>query len=344
MVDKELRLVAWNRRYLELFQYPAGLVWVGRPIADIIRHNAEKGLCGPGEVEQHVSRRVEYMKAGSRHVSSRIRPDGRVIEMQGNPMPGGGFVMTFSDITTFRQAEQVLKDANVMLEQRVAERTRELSAVNEQLLAANRQAELANASKSRFLAAVSHDLMQPLNAAKLFASSWLETSGDDESRRLAGHIDRSLTAAEELIADLLDMSRLESGKLTAKPRNFAIAELFGTLRAEFGVLAEQQGARLSVVASDIVVHSDPRLLRRILQNFLTNALRYSPGGHIVLGLRRDGEQVRIEVWDNGPGIPADKLDVVFDEFTRLEPGQRHQQGLGLGLAIAQGWRGCWGTG
>ncbi|WMC11299.1 PAS domain-containing hybrid sensor histidine kinase/response regulator [Oceanimonas pelagia] len=342
VVDKELRLVAWNRRYLELFQYPPGLIRVGRPIADIIRHNAGQGLCGPGDVDQHVSRRVAFMKAGSRHVSARTRPDGRVIEVQGNPMPGGGFVMTFNDITTFRQAEQVLKDANVMLEQRVAERTRELSTVNEQLLAANRQAELANASKSRFLAAVSHDLMQPLNAAKLFASSWLETSSDDESRRLAGHIDRSLTAAEELIGDLLDMSRLESGKLTAKPQDFAIEELFDTLKAEFGVLAEQQGGAFSVVGSRLGVHSDPRLLRRILQNFLTNALRYSAGGHIVLGLRRAGEQVRIEVWDNGPGIPADKLDLIFDEFTRLEAGQRHQQGLGLGLAIAQGLAGILG--
>ncbi|WP_418139296.1 NahK/ErcS family hybrid sensor histidine kinase/response regulator [Oceanimonas smirnovii] len=342
VVDKELRLVAWNRRYLELFQYPVGLVRVGRPIADIIRYNAEQGLCGPGEVDRQVSRRVAFMKAGSRHVSSRTRPDGRVIEVQGNPMPGGGFVMTFSDITTFRQAEQVLKDANVMLEQRVAERTQELSAVNEQLLEANRQAELANASKSRFLAAVSHDLMQPLNAAKLFASSWLETSGDEESRRLAGHIDRSLTAAEELIGDLLDMSRLESGKLVPKFQDFPIKELFDTLKAELGVLAEQQGGAFSVVSSRLGVYSDPRLLRRILQNFLTNALRYSNGGHIVLGLRRAGDQVRIEVWDNGPGIPADKLDVIFDEFMRLEPGQRHQQGLGLGLAISQGLAGILG--
>ncbi|ATG75959.1 histidine kinase [Zobellella denitrificans] len=337
VVDKELKLVAWNRRYLELFQYPPGLIRVGRPIADIIRYNAEKGLCGPGEVDEQVARRVAHMSAGTAHTSSRTRPDGRVIEMQGNPMPGGGFVMTFNDITTFRQAEQVLKEANVVLEARVAERTRELSAVNQQLLAATRQAERANASKGRFLAAVSHDLMQPLNAAKLFTSSWLETSGDEESRRLAGHIDRSLTAAEELIGDLLDMSRLESGKLTARPKDFALNSLFDTLKAEFGALAEQDGGRFELVPSRLRVHSDPRLLRRILQNFLTNALRYNPGGRILLGLRHCGEGLRIEVWDNGPGIPADKLGVIFDEFLRLEHGQRHhQQGLGLGLAIAQG--------
>lgn len=337
VVDKELNLVAWNRRYVELFAYPSGLIQVGRPIADIIRYNAERGLCGPGTVDEHVDRRVTHMRAGSPHTSARTRPDGRVIEMQGNPMPGGGFVMTFNDITTFRQAEQLLKDANVVLEARVAERTQELSTVNQQLLAATHEAEKLSASKSRFLAAVSHDLMQPLNAAKLFASSWLETSGDEDSRRLAGHIDRSLAAAEDLIGDLLDMSRLESGKFIARPTDFSISSLFDTLQAEFGVLVEQAGGQFKVVSSQVGVHSDPRLLRRILQNFLTNALRYNPQGRILLGLRRQGEELSIQVWDNGPGIAEAQQKVIFDEFMRLEHGQRnHQQGLGLGLAIAQG--------
>ncbi|ART81903.1 hybrid sensor histidine kinase/response regulator [Oceanisphaera profunda] len=337
VVDKGLNLVAWNRRYIELFGYPMDLIQVGRPISDIIRFNAERGLCGVGSVADHVARRLRHMQAGTPHVSSRTRPDGRVIEMQGNPMPGGGFVMTFNDITTFRQAEQLLKDTNVLLEARVAERTQELSTVNQQLVVATIEAEKLSASKSRFLAAVSHDLMQPLNAAKLFASSWLETSPDDESRRLAGHIDRSLVAAEDLIADLLDMSRLESGKLTAKPVDFALDELFNTLKAEFDVLVEQDGGRFSVVNSRLGVHSDPRLLRRILQNFLTNALRYNSGGRVLLGARHQGDNLCLEVWDNGPGIAEDKQRLIFDEFMRLEHGQRqHQQGMGLGLAIAQG--------
>lgn len=344
VVDKELNLVAWNRRYIELFGYPMDLIQVGRPLGDIIGYNAERGLCGPGSVAHHVARRLRHIKAGTRHRSSRTRADGRVIELQGNPMPGGGFVMTFNDITTFRQAEQLLKDSNAVLEARVAERTQELSTVNQELSAVNQQLQAAtdeatklSASKSRFLAAVSHDLMQPLNAAKLFASSWLESSQDEESRRLAGHIDRSLVAAEDLIGDLLDMSRLESGTLTAKPVDFALAELFNTLKAEFDVLIEQDGGRLSLVNSHLGVHSDPRLLRRILQNFLTNALRYNPGGRVVLGARHQGQNLRLEVWDNGPGIAADKQSLIFDEFMRLEHAQRqHQQGLGLGLAIAQG--------
>ena len=338
VVDRELRLVAWNQRYIDLFQYPVGLIQVGRPIEEIIRYNAVKGLCGPGEIEAHVARRVGFMRRGSAHLSSRERPDGRVIELQGNPMPGGGFVMTFADITPFRDAERVLREANEHLESRVAERTRELSALNSQLRAVNEQVERANQSKSRFLAAVSHDLTQPLNAAKLFTSSLIETlPGEGEAARLAHHIDDALGATEDLITDLLDISRLEAGKFKARKLDFALAEVFDNLKAEFGVLARAGGIEFAVVDTRLAVHSDARLLRRVLQNFLTNAFRYNPGGRVLLGCRRLGQQLRIEVWDTGPGIPQDKQEAIFEEFQRLDHSRTaREQGLGLGLAIARG--------
>ncbi|MFM5710227.1 NahK/ErcS family hybrid sensor histidine kinase/response regulator [Aeromonas veronii] len=338
VVDRELRLVAWNRRYIELFHYPPGLIQAGRPIEEIIRYNAQQGLCGPGDIEDHVARRVAFMKRGSAHISARERPDGRVIEMQGNPMPAGGFVMTFTDITPFRDAERVLREANEHLEARVAERTRELSELNRQLLLVNQQVERANQSKSRFLAAVSHDLTQPLNAAKLFTSSLLEMLPDaGEQARIARHIDDALGATEDLITDLLDISRLEAGKFKAKKLDFALRDLFDNLKAEFGVLAQAGGIHFSVVESKHAVHSDVRLLRRVLQNFLTNAFRYNPGGRVLLGCRRMGEKIRIEVWDNGPGIPQDKQEAIFDEFSRLDHSRTaKEQGLGLGLAIARG--------
>lgn len=338
VVDRELRLVAWNRRYIELFHYPPGLIQAGRPIEEIIRYNAQQGLCGPGDIEDHVARRVAFMKRGSAHISARERPDGRVIEMQGNPMPAGGFVMTFTDITPFRDAERVLREANEHLEARVAERTRELSELNRQLLLVNQQVERANQSKSRFLAAVSHDLTQPLNAAKLFTSSLLEMLPDaGEQARIARHIDDALGATEDLITDLLDISRLEAGKFKAKKLDFALRDLLDNLKAEFGVLAQAGGIHFSVVESKHVVHSDVRLLRRVLQNFLTNAFRYNPGGRVLLGCRRMGEKIRIEVWDNGPGIPQDKQEAIFDEFSRLDHSRTaKEQGLGLGLAIARG--------
>ncbi|MGL6487436.1 hybrid sensor histidine kinase/response regulator [Aeromonas hydrophila] len=338
VVDRELKLVAWNRRYIELFHYPPGLIQVGRPIEEIIRYNAEQGLCGPGDVEAHVTRRVAFMQRGSQHISARERPDGRVIEMQGNPMPAGGFVMTFTDITPFRDAERVLREANEHLEARVAERTHELSELNRQLLLVNQQVERANHSKSRFLAAVSHDLTQPLNAAKLFTSSLLEMLPPaNEPARIARHIDDALGATEDLITDLLDISRLEAGKFKAKKLDFALRDVFDNLKAEFGVLAQAGGIQFSVVESGVAVYSDVRLLRRVLQNFLTNAFRYNPGGRVLLGCRRLGDKVRIEVWDNGPGIPADKQEAIFDEFSRLDHSRTaREQGLGLGLAIARG--------
>ncbi|MFM4822531.1 NahK/ErcS family hybrid sensor histidine kinase/response regulator [Aeromonas hydrophila] len=338
VVDRELKLVAWNRRYIELFHYPPGLIQVGRPIEEIIRYNAEQGLCGPGDVEAHVARRVAFMQRGSQHISARERPDGRVIEMQGNPMPAGGFVMTFTDITPFRDAERVLREANEHLEARVAERTHELSELNRQLLLVNQQVERANHSKSRFLAAVSHDLTQPLNAAKLFTSSLLEMLPPaDEPARIARHIDDALGATEDLITDLLDISRLEAGKFKAKKLDFSLRDVFDNLKAEFGVLAQAGGIQFSVVESGVAVYSDVRLLRRVLQNFLTNAFRYNPGGRVLLGCRRLGDKVRIEVWDNGPGIPADKQEAIFDEFSRLDHSRTaREQGLGLGLAIARG--------
>ncbi|WP_099610697.1 hybrid sensor histidine kinase/response regulator [Vibrio fujianensis] len=335
VVDKQLRLVAWNQRYLELFDFPAGLIQVGRPIADIIRHNAEKGLCGPGDPEEHVRKRVYYLEQGSRHTSSRMRPDGRVIEVQGNPMPGGGFVMSFTDITVFRNVERSLQEANEHLEERVLERTRELEKLNKQLVLATQRSERESQSKSRFLAAVSHDLMQPLNAARLFASSLSEVAKEEESKRLAHHIESALSAAEDLIGDLLDISRLESGKLDIQLQSFAIKDVFTNLDAEFSALAKQQAIEFHMVPSSLYVRSDPKLLRRVVQNFLTNAFRYNPKGRVVLGVRRRQGKVRIDVWDNGIGIEEDKQQEIFEEFNR--GGQiRSDQGLGLGLAISKG--------
>jgi signal transduction histidine kinase len=338
VVDQSLKLVAWNRRYLELFNYPDGLISVGRPIADIIRYNAERGLCGPGEAEVHVARRLHWMRQGRAHTSERLFPNGRVIELIGNPMPGGGFVMSFTDITPFREAEHALTEANEGLEQRVAERTHELSKLNVALTDAKSTAEAANQSKTRFLAAVSHDLMQPLNAARLFSAalSHQDDGLSSEAQKLVHHLDTSLRSAEDLISDLLDISRLENGMINPDPKPFVINELFDVLGAEFKALARDQGLKFRVRGSTLRVDSDIKLLRRVLQNFLTNAFRYAKGP-VLLGVRRRKGELCLEVWDRGPGIPEDKQLVIFEEFKRLDSHQtRAEKGLGLGLAIADG--------
>ncbi|MHA6494003.1 hybrid sensor histidine kinase/response regulator [Pseudomonas borbori] len=338
VVDQALRLVAWNHRYIELFDYPDGQVYVGRPVAELIRFNAERGLLGGGDIDEHVNKRLYWMRQGTAHTSERLFPNGRVIELIGNPMPGGGFVMSFTDITEFREAERALKEANEGLEQRVIERTHELSQLNQALIEAKGTAESANQSKTRFLAAVSHDLMQPLNAARLFSAalSHQEEALPREAKELVRHLDSSLRSAEDLISDLLDISRLENGRISPERNAFPLATLFDTLGAEFRVLAAEQGIDLRVRGSRQWVDSDIKLLRRVLQNFLTNAFRYAKG-RVLLGVRHCPGQLRLEVWDRGPGIPEDKRKVIFEEFKRLDSHQtRAEKGLGLGLAIADG--------
>ena len=337
VVDAQMRLVAWNRRYLELFDYPDGMVSVGVPVADLIRRNAELGECGPGEVDGHVAKRIDYMRAGSSHLFQRVRPDGTVIEMRGRALPGGGYVTTYTDVTAYKHAEQALIEANETLEQRVEQRTAELSEALVATAQAQRAAETANISKTRFLAAASHDLLQPLNAARLFTSALRQHPGlDAEASLLAERIDASFSAAEDLLDALLDTSRLDAGSYRPDVGGFALAELFDSLKAQFAVVAEQRGLRLRVVPTRLAVHSDPQLLRRIVQNFLSNALRYTQHGGVLLGARRVRGDVRIEVWDSGPGIALEQQARIFGEFQRLErPSPWGEKGLGLGLSICE---------
>lgn len=327
VVDANLRLVAWNARYAALFDYPPGLLTIGTPVEALVRHNAERGLLGPGAPEALVARRLAHMRAGTPYVTERTLPDGSVIEIRGNPMPGGGFVATFTDVSAFRRAEQALKLANETLEQRVAERTAESEA-------ARAAAERADRAKSRFLAAVSHDLVQPLNAAHLYTHALAQQSVGQPHAAAVAAIDSALTSTEELLAALLDISRLDAGGLRAEPVDVALDAVLAPLVAEARALATARGVRVDLVATRLVVHSDPRLLRRVVQNFLSNAVRYCQRGRVLVGARRRGGEVAIEVWDTGPGIAESDRRVIFEEFRRLDAGTG-VQGLGLGLSIAE---------
>ena len=338
VVDEDLCLVGWNQAYLDLFDYPEGLVHLGRPIGDLIRHNGERGMLGAGNRTEKVERRLELMRRGQAYRTERRWPDGRHIELRGQPMPGGGYVTTFNDVTEYRRAEKALAEANETLEERVASRTRELRQVVEALEGAKSDAEAANRGKSRFLAAASHDLLQPLNAARLFASVLAQHQAEMAPRHaeLVERVDASLTAAEELLGALLDISKLDRGVLRAAIESFPIADLMGRLERQFAPLVHESGLSFRLRAPDVRVQSDPQLLRRIVQNFVANAFRYTPEGGILLGCRRRGGKLRIAVYDTGPGISIEERDRIFNEFHReAREHVRGQQGLGLGLAISR---------
>tara|TARA_B100001109_G_scaffold201911_1_gene168665 strand:+ start:46258 stop:49695 length:3438 start_codon:yes stop_codon:yes gene_type:complete len=326
VVDRNLNLVAWNHRYLEIFHYPPGLIQVGKPIAEVIEFNARRGFCGSGSIEEQVARRMNFLRAGSAHQFERLLPNGVVIYMQGHPMPDGGFVTSFTDITVHRKAEQALKEANINLEQRVEKSTRELDDLTSRLIE-------ANTSKTRFLAAAGHDLMQPLNAAKLFASTLAQQNLSTDQQGLLEHLEGSLQSAEDVLSVLVEISKLDAGAMEPSVRAINLAAVLKPLRDEFTALAAAKGLQLRFRGSDAWVISDAHWLRRIIQNLLSNAVRYTRQGGVLLGCRKRGDHLVVEVWDTGPGIPKSKLNEIFGEFKRLNQENQDSKGLGLGLAI-----------
>lgn len=325
VVDRTMRLVAWNRSYQRLFGYPDNMLYVGRPVADLIRYNAERGELGPRDaidIDTEIDKRIAYMRAGSPHVSERVLGNGQVIELRGQPLPGGGYATSYSDVTDYKRAERELMEINETLEQRVTERTRE--------------AEVAQESRSRFLTAVSHDVLQPLNAARLFTSALRESQDIADQKHFAERIDTSLRAAEELLDGLLDVSRLDAGALKPEITDFDAAELLRQLAGQYAPMAQARQIEIRLHAPPTPVRSDRRLLRRVLQNFLANALRYTRSGRIVLAARRRGDTIALQVWDTGPGIPEHHMSQIYDEFHRYEQTfDWDGRGLGLGLSICQ---------
>jgi Na+/proline symporter/signal transduction histidine kinase/CheY-like chemotaxis protein len=332
LVNNQQQLVVWNQRYLEQFSYPSGFVRVGRPVQDLMRYNLTSVNLPARRIDEIIETRCHSMREGLPMSYERQRPDGTVIRIDGSPIPGGGYVTTFQDITAMRRTEQALKETNIYLEQRVKERTQELQVINEQMLKAKSVAEQANQSKTRFLASASHDLLQPLNAARLFTSALAGKKTNPEVTGLVDHIDSSLGAAEEIISTLLDISKLDAGALEPDIGNFPVHDIMRHLANDFSAIANDQGLDLHVVPSTAWIRSDSKLLRRVIQNFLSNAIRYTPKGRILLGCRRLKGYIRIEVWDTGPGIPDDQIAMIFEEFRRFQQG-RDKKGLGLGLAI-----------
>lgn len=469
VVDKDLKLVAWNSRYQAMFDYPEALLKIGTPVEKLIRYNAERGDCGSGDVSMHIKRRLDHLINSTRYSSERMRR-GAYIKINGNPIPGGGFVTSFTDITEQKDVEQalrssesrirlytdslplmlcyigqdkkvhfsnkaynqfvgksrelihlssvhdvfkgkefaerknhikdalsgtacefncsepdengqakhyqinyipqidtnnkvsgffaiyqdishsvqashLLKKTNEKLEERVVERTHDLEQLNNQLQDENtrttelsEQLKAVTKSKTRFLAAASHDLLQPINAARLFTNSLIDQPNSPAfvDGSLLHKIDSSLVSADKLLRALLDISKLDTGSLSPDIRPFQLSELTLALETELTPLAENKGLTLRFVHCTAIVSSDINLLRSIIQNLITNAIRYTKTGTVLVGCRRKAKTLTIDVIDTGTGISEKDLPTIFNEFHRLKnPADHEKQGLGLGLAITK---------
>lgn len=460
--DVDKNIIAWNYSYEKLMNYPKNILRVGMPIAELIRFNAERGFCGPGEIQKHIEKRLTHLESGLSYRFERVRNDGLVLEIVGNPLPQGGYVTTYTDISEYkkiesalkdnerrvtlytdnspallayldtdlvfrfvnkslasslnaekrkilgktvksvfsreeldyklpyltlalankkqhfeyassgvnsgyylltyipdldvtgkvkgiysisqdisnrRKAELALKEINITLEQRVEMRTDELHSTVNALEVAKAEAEKANQSKSRFLAAASHDLLQPFNAARLFSEMLKSESQSmtNTQAELVEKTDQSLAVAENIIRSLVDISKLDSGTVHPSIRKTDVFAVLDSLEQQFSGFAAKKGLSFKVVKRHCNIQSDPELLYRVLQNFVSNAIRYTPKGGILIGTQIRGDSLCISVWDTGIGIKEEQQQDIFNEFKQLsDPANTsNETGLGLGLSISE---------
>ncbi len=326
--DAQHRLAGCNQRLRRMLSLPMRLTQVGVDYLSILAYmKAGERFTPLGRVEELILWANRPDRREPLELELR-RSDGATFDVFCQEMPDRGFVISFTDMTAERDAVAAMHHANETLEQRVAERTRELEAARD-------EAERANASKSRFVASGSHDLLQPLNAAKLFLSSLSHTNLDPDQRAITERVQSAFESVETILGALLDISNLDIGAASAEVTSMPLAPLFRSIDQEFQPLARQRGLTLRVIPCEAWVESDPAYLRRILQNLVVNALRYTKKGKVLVGARRLGDKLRLEVWDTGPGIPPDQRAEIFHEFVRLDTSPGTPQGMGLGLAIVE---------
>ena len=318
MVDAHFCMMEWNARFQEIAGVPPDVLRVGLPMEEVLRAQARNGQFGVVDVEAEVERRMTLLRAGRFGTTERQRPDGRSLELRRNPLPDGGFVTLYSDITDRKRAELALRDARAM-------------------------AEAANAAKSRFVAIVSHEIRTPLNAL-LNALRLLADSGmAPQQQSILDMARQSGDALSGLIRDILEMSRMEAGQLTLRPEICALRPLLDNAMTVFQSQAADRGITLNVEISPGVPNEvliDPVRVRQVLLNLLSNAVKFASAGRVSLAVGIAGSTaqglpiLRLAVRDEGPAIPKADRDLLFWPFSRLDrPLGYDATGTGLGLAI-----------
>lgn len=282
----------WNKRVGTLLALPLNRFRLGTQFQSLLeRFEAE--LSFESEENRANLWRWVMRKTNRKPISFEVkRRDGMILDVFAQEMPDKGFVISFTDVTAEREATRTLFQVNELLEQRVMERTLEL----EDALSS---AERANASKSRFVAAASHDLLQPLSAAKLYVSALDGPETTEATREIAHKAHRALLSVENIIDALLDISKLEAGMAALEVSSVPLNTVFDAIREQFSPLAAQKGLEFKVMPCAVVLESDPSYLRRIVANLVSNAIRYTAEGRVLVGARRNGNSIRIEVWDTG---------------------------------------------
>jgi signal transduction histidine kinase/HPt (histidine-containing phosphotransfer) domain-containing protein len=320
--DANYRLVTWNDRLEEVIGLPGTLLFEGATYESIIRAQAEGGEFGSDDIETEVRRRLDVVRAGSFGVYERTRPDGRVIEIKRTGLPGGGFVTAYTDITPRRRGEEEMR------------RAREI-------------AEAASAAKSSFVAVVSHEIRTPMNAVIGTLGLLADTALDTEQRR---YVETARDSAEHLLAiinDILDLSKIEAGKLVLEPSDFALGPLLAGSVELFRPAARERDLEITVeIDADVpaALRGDAGRIRQILLNLISNAVKFSQRGQIVVAVgganapaqEARARRLRFSVADRGPGVPHEQRPLLFQPFSQLEgPDARRTGGTGLGLAICR---------
>jgi signal transduction histidine kinase len=331
--DAEFKLAFWNKRFRKLLSLPQSTAQAGVSLNEVAGQISMAHSLGEQRIsDEDIAERILHAEEPWLLA---LNASERIVEVRTAPMPGGGLVVAWLDITDRILVAEALREANETLERRVEERTSELVKANQKLERATKAADEANASKTRFLAAAGHDILQPLNAARLYSSTLLERIGETSEAGLVENIGRSLESVEEILGAVLAISRLDTGKQEVKRADTALQRLFDQMEVEFAPVARDKGLELAFIRTSAWIHTDPAMFRRLLQNLVSNAIKYTPSGRVLVGCRRSGKSVRIEVHDSGIGIAESDRQTIFTEFKRLQNGAKHAPGLGLGLSIVE---------